>query len=102
MLSVRLTTRSAFTLLLSLTAFRFAQAADGPLKLFKNYFVTGNYVVGGIGLRGQGIAAPATAALTHVPNQNYAQGNITLSGVPLNADIVAAFLYWQTAESGPT
>ena len=36
-----------------------AQTARPPLKLFKNYFLTGgNYVVGGKGIRGRAIHPP--------------------------------------------
>ena len=68
-----------------------AGAAGGALTFFKNYFVTGDYVVGGVGLRGQGVNGLAT-------------GSITIAGVPADADIVAAFLYWQvvtTDTAGP-
>lgn len=58
-----------------------AQAPDA-LTFFKNYFITGDYVVGGVGLRGQGVNGTATGA-------------ITIAGVPEGADVVAAFLYWQ-------
>lgn len=62
-----------------------------PLSFFKNYFVTGDYAVGGVGLRGQGVDGLAT-------------GSIQLRGVPEGADIAAAFLYWQviaTDTAGP-
>ena len=58
-----------------------ALAPDG-LTFFKNYFLTGDYVVGGVGLRGKGVYGLAT-------------GSITIDQVPAGADIVAAFLYWQ-------
>lgn len=59
-----------------------------PLKLFKNFFLTGgDYVVGGVGLRGQGDSVTKLAT-----------GTIPLSGVPDSADISAAFLYWATLE----
>ena len=61
----------------------FAQAQ--PLDFYKNYFVTGDYVVGGVGLRGLGV-------------NGFAFGNITISAIPAGADVVAAFLYWQTVE----
>jgi hypothetical protein len=62
-----------------------------PLKLFKNYFLAGgDYVVGGVGLRGQGDAS------------GFATGSIPLSGVPGNADIAAAFLYWLSLEPNDT
>jgi hypothetical protein len=66
----------------------YAQSVRPPLKFFKNYFLAGgDYAVGGVGVRGQG--DPATQLAT---------GNITMSGVPANADISAAFLYWITLE----
>jgi hypothetical protein len=65
-----------------------AAAQTDALQFFKNYFVTGDYVVGGVVLRGTGASG----------------GQIEISGVPDGADIQAAFLYWQvmTKESdGP-
>jgi hypothetical protein len=53
-----------------------AQAAE-PLSYFKSFFVTGDYVIAGVGLH-------ATGA-----------GNLVVSGVPEGEDVVAAFLYWQ-------
>jgi hypothetical protein len=64
-------------------------APPEALTFFKNYFVTGDYAVGGIGLRGKGDAS------------GYAPGQIVMSGIPDGAVIVAAFLYWQTIESTP-
>jgi VCBS repeat-containing protein len=67
------------------------QAQPGPLTFFKNYFITGDYAVAGVGLRGQGVNGLAT-------------GPIEIDGVPPDADIVAAFLYWQvvtTSADGP-
>src|SRR6476661_2131244 len=61
-----------------------ANAAE-PLGLFKNYFLTGDYVVGGIGLQGKGQSGVAT-------------GTIPIAGVPAQADILGAFLYWATVE----
>ncbi|HEX4643951.1 MAG TPA: hypothetical protein VH161_10800, partial [Candidatus Acidoferrales bacterium] len=59
------------------------------LHYFKNYFVTGDYTVAGVGLFGKGVSGMAT-------------GNITVADVPAHADIVAAFLYWQTIETTAT
>jgi len=55
--------------------------AQNALGFFKNYFVTGDYVAAGVALRGTG-----------------GSGVIDLTGaaVPEGADIVGAFLYWQT------
>jgi hypothetical protein len=57
-----------------------AQPTDG-LKFFDNFFVTGDYVVGGVGLWNNGA------------------GQINVSGAPENADALAAFLYWQVVTS---
>jgi hypothetical protein len=64
-----------------------ANAADA-LKFFKNYFVTGDYAIGGTGLQGLG-------------KNGFATGKIAISGVPAQADILAAFLYWATVEHTP-
>ena len=65
-----------------------AQTPD-DLKFFKNYFVTGDYVVAGVGLRGSGLGGVAT-------------GNINVQGVPVGAEIVSAQLYWQVvSDTGP-
>ena len=60
-----------------------AQSPDA-LKFFKNYFGNIDYVTGGVYLRGTGVngATPPTP--------------IPMSGVPAGADILAAFLYWET------
>ncbi len=108
-------------------------SAQDALNFFKNYFVTGDYVAGGVGLRGTGKQSASGdpcldqlnfgkasgklqgAALTEWQNLksscptfngSYAQNSITVTGVPVTlingqrvpADIVAAFLYWQTDE----
>ena len=63
-------------------AARTSAQADA-LGFYKNYFLTGDYVVGGVGLSSTG------------------QGQIAISGVPTNpdTDIVAAYLYWQVVAS---
>ena len=70
-----------------------AQVAPQPpddLKFFKNYFVTGDYVVAGVGLRGLG------------DSSGVATGNINVQGVPAGAEIVSAQLYWQVVtDTGP-
>src|SRR6266568_9398735 len=65
-------------------------AQTNPLTLFKNYFVTGDYVVGGVGLRGLGDATGFATGTISIPD--LMQPNHT--SVPPGADIVAAFLYW--------
>jgi hypothetical protein len=64
-----------------------ANAADA-LHFFKNYFVTGDYAVGGVGVQGTGV-------------NGFATGGIQITGVPANADILGAFLYWATVEHTP-
>lgn len=64
-----------------------AAIGGNSLSFFKNYFVTGDYAVAGVGLRGRGVGGFATA-------------NINMAGVPANADIMAAFLYWETLGNG--
>jgi len=81
------------TILLRATPVGHAQA--DALSFFKNYFVTGDYAVGSVGLRGLG-------GLSGTPG--IARGAISISGVPAKAEIVAAFLYWQVvskASAGP-
>jgi hypothetical protein len=66
------------------------QAPDA-LKFFKNFFLTGDYAVAGVGLRGLGGQNGSPAGL--------ARGTIALTGVPTDADVVAAFLYWQVVST---
>ena len=61
-----------------------ATSSTDALTYFKNYFVTGDYVVGGVGLRGRGVNGIATGTIDMGPN-----------AVPAGADVLAAFLYWQ-------
>src|SRR4051794_33122381 len=63
-----------------------AQSPDA-LSFFKNYFITGDYAVGGVGLRDRGVNGIATGA-------------IEIQGVPPDADVLAAFLYWQVVSKG--
>jgi hypothetical protein len=67
-------------------------ASAQPLKFFKNYFVTGDYTVRGISLWKKGVNGKAVA---NIPRLDSLGGE---NGIPATADIVAAFLYLQTAE----
>ena len=62
------------------------------------YFVTGDYVVGGVGLRGLGVNGFATGTIS-IPDKVQPQQTGIVSSVPAGADIVAAYLYWDTVES---
>ena len=72
-----------------LVMFPHAAAAQEPLSFFKNYFVTGDYSVRGVSLWRRGINGRATAVIPPLGG---------VDGVPPTADILAAFLYVQTAE----
>ena len=79
--------RAAFLLALFL-ALRLAQTGGqaavpaNALPYTTGYLLTGDYATGSVNL---------------VPgNNNLSTGTINMSGVPENADVVAAFLYWET------
>lgn len=69
-----------------------------PLKFGENFFVTGDYVVGGVGLRGLGDSTGFATGTINIPDAN----SVPATGVPAGADVVAAYLYWQTVESDQT
>jgi hypothetical protein len=81
--------------------------SSNPLCLDNNYFLTGDYVVGGVGLRGLGGANGFATGTISIPDcvQAQAMSAATVNcaslpaPVPAGADIVAAFLYWETVES---
>jgi hypothetical protein len=85
--SRRFRIRAAFLLAVFL-ALRFAQSGGqaavptNALPYTTGYLLTGDYALGSVNL---------------VPgNNNLSTGTIHMSGVPDNADIVAAFVYWET------
>ena len=71
--------------LLFLASFAPKASAADALNFFNNWFVTGDYAVAGVGLRGTGVNGIAT-------------GTITMPGIPTGAEPIAAFLYWSTVE----
>ena len=71
-----------------------AASAETQLSFFKNYFVTGDYVVAGGGFRGLGDSTGYATVPITVPDPK--QPNAT--AVPAGATIVTAVLYWQTVE----
>jgi hypothetical protein len=75
-----------------------AQTAAPPLNFFNNFFVTGDYVVGGVGLRGAGDATGFATGTITIPDANTVPNQV----VPAGADIVAAYLYWETVEGSQT
>jgi hypothetical protein len=64
------------------------------LNYSNNFFITGDYVVGGVGLKGLGDASGYAKGLITIPDITYGPS----AGVPDGADVVAAFLYWQTVD----
>lgn len=87
---------SGFTLLalVAVLAQSMQAQATSQLKFFKNYFVSGDYVVGGVGLRGTG-GPDGFSSNTYIAIPD---PNTPAMFVPDGADIVAAYLYWQTVE----
>jgi len=87
----------------------FAQS-DPPLTFANNFFVTGDYVVGGAqGLNTNFANDGTTTGTITIPDLNpgiqpgpsancIINGKLKQNCVPAGADIVAAFLYWQTVE----
>src|ERR1700746_3680754 len=75
-----------------------------PLALSNNYMVTGDYVVGGWTKTGSTTVnntLMSTGTIT-IPDP-VAYGSVTFEQqVPVGADIVAAFLYWESVESSGT
>src|SRR4029077_6467640 len=63
------------------------------------YFVTGDYVVGGVGLRGLGVNGLATGTISIPDKVQTQRTGVASPSVPAGADIVAAYLYWDTVES---
>src|SRR5262245_56889260 len=70
----------------------------GDLPYTKGFLVTGNYVVGGVDL------TENINPIFYVDGHGFSTGEIVMSGVPDNADIVAAYLFWETLtlETNPT
>ena len=66
-----------------------AQAQQDGLSFFKSYFITGDYVVRGTSLWRKGVNGKAVADIPKIGGAD---------GVTPDADILAAFLYIQTAE----
>ncbi|HET6929097.1 MAG TPA: PxKF domain-containing protein [Candidatus Acidoferrum sp.] len=75
-----------------------------PLGLSNNYMVTGDYVVGGwtkTGSTNVNGTQMSTGTIS-IPDP-VAYGNVNFEQqVPVGADIVAAFLYWETVETSGT
>ena len=89
--------RPVVVALLAVVGLSFQPAFAQPLNLFRDFIVTGDYAVGGVGLRGLGQNGFATGTI-RIPDPNQPNAN----SVPAGADIVAAYLYWETVEKSGT
>jgi hypothetical protein len=78
-----------------------AQNGTPPLSVFQNYFVTGDYIVGGWLKDAPDMAGFATGHISIPDGYQKAANDLNgvSSSVPVGADIVAAYLYWSTVES---
>ena len=84
-----LSTRFRIILALAAAMVQPVRAADA-LHFFKNYFLTGDYTVAGVGLQGTGVNGLARGTISIAPGT-----------VPAHADVLGAFLYWATVEHTP-
>src|SRR4051812_22997243 len=81
-------------------------SAQTPLSIFKNYFVTGDYVVAG--WVEQSSANGFATGKISIPDCTQAQAigrpcaTPPVAVLPAGADIVAAYLYWGTVEGSQT
>ena len=67
-----------------------AQTGNG-FQFFKNFFVTGDYAIAGVGLRNAPLVnGLATRTIQFSPGQ-----------IPANADVLGVFLYWQSVVATP-
>ena len=60
------------------------------LPFSKHFLIPGNYVVGSVDL------LPASRGMGQIT------GTIPMSGVPANAEVVSAYLYWETISANTT
>jgi hypothetical protein len=75
-----------------------AQTGTNPLNLFKNYFVTGDYVVAGW-VEGTPDGTGFAPGSINLPDTKQPSQTGVPATVPAGADIVGAYLYWATVES---
>jgi hypothetical protein len=72
-----------------------AAPGEAPgLPFFASFSVTGGYKVAGVDLK------PGNAIVDPDTGQSFVTGTIQMSEVPPNADIAAAYLYWETITNG--
>ncbi len=90
----------AFATLFHLNDNRLSAQTD-DLKFFKNFFVTGDYEVRGVGFGNVAAVDGFATGTINIPADNPATTAVR-EGVPLGADILGAYLYWQVvSDTGP-
>ena len=94
---MRVTAALGLLLVLGFAQIGLAQTGTNQLNLFKNYFVTGDYVVAGW-VQGSPDGSGYTPGTISVPDLRQPSQNGVPATVPKGADIVAAYLYWATVE----
>ncbi|HXJ39506.1 MAG TPA: hypothetical protein VNH18_09510, partial [Bryobacteraceae bacterium] len=70
-----------------------------PLQIFRNFFVTGDYVVAGWLENAPDGSGYASGTISVPDTLQASRANQPLQSVPPGAEIVAAYLYWSTVES---
>jgi hypothetical protein len=75
----------------------FGQNGTNHLKIFQNYFLTGDYVVAGW-VKGAPAGGGFAAGTISIPDTLQPLQSGVPATVPRGADIVAAYLYWATVE----
>jgi hypothetical protein len=96
--TMRATITLALLFIFGLAQLGLAQSGTNPLTIFKNYFVTGDYVVAGwVEQSSDGTYATGTITVPDPKQKPYLQSGVQ-TDVPQGADIVAAYLYWATVE----
>ncbi len=94
---MRATAALGLLLVLGFAQIGLAQTGTNQLNLFKNYFVTGDYVVAGW-VEGSPDGSGYAPGTISVPDLRQPSQNGVPATVPKGADIVAAYLYWATVE----
>jgi hypothetical protein len=65
-------------------------AGPEPLNFFRNWFLTGDVRMAGVGMRGVGDV------------NGMAHATINMNNVPPDAEVLSAYLYWSTSEIAPS
>lgn len=89
--------RSVWALIILSVSAQIAFGQNSPLSLFKNYFVTGDYVVAGW-VESSSANGYASGTISIPDTRQPAQNGVSTTR-PADAEIVAVYLYWATVES---